>query len=173
MGQRKLPQPGRDLQHQLLLEKLGKAGDKFFRWSGSLFPDIFDSHLQLFMEYGVKDIEGESRVTSEQAHEVLSNRILVTLLHHRLYVALGGRDAFRIEKESQDIAQAVAGIHSQQSSGFKRPVALNLAVHAITDTAGQWSDFSILVESATERKLASPEMFGDCMTRMGIKFTQI
>lgn len=173
MGQRKLSQPGRDLQHHLLLEKLGKAGDKFFRWSESLFPDIFDSHLQLFMEYGTKDKDGGSRVARERTHEVMSSRILVTLPHHRLYVALGGRDAVHIEKTSQDMAQTVARIHSRQSPDFKRPVALNLAIHTMTDTAEQWLDFSVSVESTSERTLASPEIFGDWMTRMGIKFIHV
>ena len=152
-------------RHILLLEKLSKSGRRFFDWSRDWIADVSQPD-----SLALSSVTQKRKVDIDTWLEyVLDFQTLVTLIYNRLYVALGGEDAARVERQSQQIAHKVSTTYKSRygSLGFQESVALNLAVQSIQSTAGDWSR---MIEdcSAVGPRLVPSGMYACWIKRMGI-----
>ncbi|KAJ3493954.1 hypothetical protein NLG97_g4395 [Lecanicillium saksenae] len=157
------------LRRGQILGQLAKSAKKFFDWCN---PLVGDSVQLRESRNGMRNAEPQSDTT--KWHEDLRGFCQqVTLIHHRLYVALGGDDSVRIEQQLQRLAEQLRLMHESQANNpqFRKPFALSSAITAILGTAEEWSRFSISASANAKCKkqaLATPTMFRDWATQMGI-----
>lgn len=146
-----------DLQHEALLTELIQRGQSFFAWRDSWLAESAPT----------KESESDRRI-----RDIVTMPRLATLLHNRLYVALGGDDALRVEQQTQRLAQDLADMNDSSDLKRQNPIALGLAIKAIISTAEEWTEFSALQRNTDEpRKLIPPDMFWRWLEQLRIKFT--
>lgn len=146
-----------DAQHEALLAEVVQRGQRFLSWHDNWLAE--PAHTN--------ESENDRRI-----RDIITMPRLATLLHNRLYVALGGDNSLRVEQQTQQLAQDLADMSDNSDLKRQNPIALGLAIKAIISTADEWAEFSALERTADEpRKLVSPDMLWRWLEQLRIKVT--
>lgn len=156
-------------QHEALLFKLDASGKIFFTW--------YDAWLADTTQPDSTTLSASTR-QRRQDIDIWRDYLLMMvyaakLLYGRLRVALGCDDARLVQQQLQTSAQALTETYGGKENipGRQIPHMLHLMIASILDMDVEWEEFIVDTEDALrrgERILPPPEMYGRCLTKMGI-----
>lgn len=162
---------GTVFQQEAILTRLYASGKTFFAWYDAWLADTTQ-----------QDSETLSASTRQRRQDIdiwrdyfLMMVYAAKLLYGRLQVALGCHDAKLVEQHLQTSARELAETYGgkENIAGRQIPHMLHLMIASILDMAVEWEELSVEVENALlrgERILPSREMYGRCLTKMGIRW---